>query len=117
MAIEYETNRLREGEAFIVFVNSVEVLKETVDPRQLDKNGFSSKKNSSKTIPLEKGNNLIQFTAESRIEPDLIRSYWDTSDDKHLGHHKMESEAEVAIKRITFKGSAVGGAYACEKCP
>ena len=29
----------------------------------------------------------------------------------------MESEAEVAIKRITFKGAAKGGAASCQKCP
>ena len=84
----------------------------------LDKNGFSKKRSATKKIELEKGNNLIQFAAESRIEPDLISSYWNTSDNKHMGHHKMESEAEISIQRITFKGTAKdGGAYACEKCP
>lgn len=61
---------------------------------------------------------MIQFAVESRIEPNLISSFWQTKDNNFKANHLVESEAEVAIKRITFKGSARGGgAYTCEKCP
>ena len=42
MQLEYTTFRLREGESFLIFIDSVEVLKETVKYKELDKDGFSS---------------------------------------------------------------------------
>lgn len=83
----------------------------------MDGDGFSAKKVKTRDFPLERGDHLIQFAVESRIEPDLISSFWQTKENSTKGHHKVESEAEVAIKRITFQGAASGGAYTCEKCP
>lgn len=68
MSIEYETEKLRAGEAFIVFIDSVEVLKVT---------GGVEKITNEKSFALAKGDHLIQFSVESRLEPDLIASFWD----------------------------------------
>ena len=32
------------------------------------------------TFDLDKGDHLIQFSVESRLEPDLISNYFDTQD-------------------------------------
>ena len=54
MTVEYETFRLREGEAFIVFINSDEVLKVLPDD-EVDSAGFSVQKKASKVFQLKKG--------------------------------------------------------------
>ena len=77
LSIEYETYRLREGEAFLVFIDSDEVLKVTAD-EEIDSAGFSVQKKATSTFPLKKGTHAVQFAVESRLEADLITSYWDT---------------------------------------
>lgn len=74
-------------------------------------------KSDKKTFALTKGEHLIQFSVESRIEPKVISSYWDTQSQNVEIGDGMDSLAEVAIKRITFKGSIFGGAFECQKCP
>lgn len=117
MTLEYTTEKLREGEAFIVFIDSVEVLKEEAG-HDLDMKGLSKHSSKEKTFELGKGDHLIQFSVESRIEPDLISSYWDTKDQDGLGEpHQINSQAEAGIQRITFVGASKGGAYSCDVCP
>lgn len=77
MTVEFETYRLRAGEAFLIFIDSQEVL--SVRPgEELDEAGFSVQRSETHTFDLKKGEHLIQFSVESRIEPALITSYWDT---------------------------------------
>ena len=80
MTIDYETFKLRQGEAFIVYDNSKEVLKVEAGNDDLDDDDMSKRIASTKTIEMKKGDHLIQFSVESRIEPDLISSYWQTKD-------------------------------------
>ena len=75
--LEFETYKLRRGEEFVVFIDSVEVLKIDAGD-ELDSAGFSVQRADAKEFRLEKGEHLIQFSAESKIEPDVIFSYWDT---------------------------------------
>ena len=56
---------------------------------------------------------MIQFAVESRLEPDLITSYWDTQNLNMTPNDHIGSLAEVAIERITIKGGIIGGAYEC----
>ena len=115
----FETNHLREGEAFLIYINGEEKYK--VVSSNVDEHGFSSKQEQKQQFEMDSGSNLIQFMVESRIEPKLVKSYWDTADTFISGVHKAstesESEAEVAIKRIIVKGSEQGGAFSCEPCP
>jgi len=68
------------------------------------------KKSETRTFELNEGIHLIQFAVESRIEPKLITSYWDTQTSLE---DRIGSLAEVDIKRITFKGTTIGGAFEC----
>ena len=63
---------------------------------------------------LEKGEHLIQFSVESRLEPDIIANYFDTQDQSLREDDGIDSLAEVAIHRITFRGAINGGAYECK---
>ena len=58
MTIEYETFRLRKKEAFLVFIDSLEVLKVEAG-NDTEHGGFSSQKWDTKTFDLEKGDHLI----------------------------------------------------------
>ena len=118
MTIEYETFRLREGEAFIVFIDSEQVMK--VDcGKELDNVGLSPKKNDSMKFDLTPGDHLIQFSLQSTREKNPIASFWDTQGNSQMAQddHIEQSLAEVAIKRITFRGANKGGAYECKQCP
>lgn len=42
ISVDYETHRLRDGEAFLIFINGEEMLKETAQDK--DEKGFSAKK-------------------------------------------------------------------------
>jgi hypothetical protein len=85
--------------------------------KELDAAGFSVQRSESRSFQLKKGEHLIQFSVESRIEPKIVTTYWDTQSQNVEFQDGMSSMAEVAIKRITFKGSVLGGAFECEKCP
>ena len=108
--IDFETFNLLPEEAFVMFIDSEEVLREEAG---LDvKHGYSIQKNQIRSFPLEKGDHLIQFSVESRIQEEAIASYWDThiyDDNADI----LQSRAEVAINRITIKGGIHGGAYEC----
>ena len=58
MTIDYETFRLRGGEAFLVFVDSKEVLRVTAG-RRLDRDGYSHLNSNSTTIKLDRGERKI----------------------------------------------------------
>ena len=58
ITIEYETFRLREGEAFLVFIDNYEVLKVEPDS-EVDSAGFSVQKKDSKVLQLQKGDHVI----------------------------------------------------------
>ena len=77
MTIEYETFRLRKKEAFLVFIDSLQVLKVDAGD-ETESGGFSTQQWATKTFNLDKGDHLIQFSVESRIEPNVIKSYWET---------------------------------------
>ena len=77
LTIEYETFKLRTGEAFLIFIDSEQVL--SVDAgKSVDEHGFSIQRSDSSTFKLAKGEHLIQLSVESRIEPKVVSSYWDT---------------------------------------
>jgi hypothetical protein len=97
MTLDYETFRLRQGESFMVFIDSEEVLRVNAGNEKVD--------------------HLIQFSVESRIRADPIASYYETQDENMNLDDNMESLAEVFIRRITFKGGMIGGADECQKCP
>ena len=46
----------------------------------VDSGGFSAQMTDTIKFELGKGRHLIQFSLESRIEPKVIASYWDTVD-------------------------------------
>ena len=54
MTIDYETFRLREGEAFVMFIDNDEVLK-VIPDNEVDSAGFSVQKKASKVFQLKKG--------------------------------------------------------------
>ena len=111
--IDYETSRLREGEAFIIFVDGEEKVRE-IAGSAVDGEGYSLKRVSSRTFGLAKGEHLIQFSLESRIEPEVIISFDDVASE---ADKVSESLAEVAITRTTVIGSTFGGAFECKTCP
>ena len=115
LTIEYQTYRLRKGEAFLVFIDGDEVLKVTAK-KEVDSGGFSVQKSSKSTFKLKKGRHLIQFSVESRNAPKVISSYWDTQDQNMEIDDGIESLAEVAITRITIEAAPFGGAFECVKC-
>ena len=77
MTIEYETFRLRDGEAFIIFIDSEQVMK-VESGSDVDNDGLSRKKNDSKKFDLTPGDHLIQFSLQSTREKNPIASFWDT---------------------------------------
>ena len=58
VTIDYDTFRLRRGEAFLVFVDSKQVLSVTAG-RKLDPEGYSYLDSNSTTIKLERGERKI----------------------------------------------------------
>ena len=77
MTIEYETFRLRAGEAFIVFIDSEQVMK-VESGSDVDNVGLSPQKNDSMKFDLTPGDHLIQFSLQSTREKNPIASFWDT---------------------------------------
>lgn len=58
VSIEYETFRLRKSEAFLVFIDSKEVLKVGVG-NEVDSAGYSKQRSDSSVFELSKGRHLI----------------------------------------------------------
>ena len=77
MTIEFITYKLRRGESFIIFIDAKEVANIKVG-KDKDSHGYSKRSMEKMTFDLEKGDHLIQFSVESRLEPDLISNYFDT---------------------------------------
>mmetsp|Transcript_41374 Transcript_41374/g.54417 ORF Transcript_41374/g.54417 Transcript_41374/m.54417 type:complete len:90 (-) Transcript_41374:1188-1457(-) len=77
LTVDFETFRLRKYEFFLIFIDSKEVLNVTAG-KEVDSAGLSVQRSESGSFELTKGEHLIQFSVESRIEPQVVSSYWDT---------------------------------------
>ena len=75
MTIEYETYRLQEGEHFLVFIDSIEMLRVSIYESNHNKDWRHNKRKEK--FNLEAGDHMIQFSVENVIEPDLIASFYD----------------------------------------
>ena len=116
ITVEFETSRFRKGEALLIFIDGEEKFK--FSPSNFDTDGYSKKQHYERTYELNKGEHLVQFSVESRIEPEVIANFYESKKDNHSSSSSSGSSlAEAAIKSIIIKGSSLGGAYSCEPCP
>ena len=92
-----------------------EKVRETVGTK-VDGEGYSLKRQDQRTFDLAKGEHLVQFSLESRIDPEIFASYDDIFWSKEADA-AAASLAEVAVTRIMIVGSTLGGASECKNCP
>lgn len=77
MSIEYETKGLQAGEAFVVMINQFEDKKVQFDPYEMERDGLSPHTKDTAFFELPPGLVMIQFAAESRIDRNEYKTYFD----------------------------------------